>query len=212
MSNNSRKKAAIRVKDNFGKFEKNATIRISKDLTELSDNLGLNIKPIIRDELVKTLRSNIYASYGPATLKGKEIDKYNQEHKHQKKQLYHHTGTLVGAVYGSIEGNKVQALIRDDKYADGTSAKDVYQILKQGTPIAPSGDHHSYYTVKDNGKEGYYEYISQPPHPFEQQTIADMKVYLQKMSDNASKSAKEFLDELGLYGEGYFKRYRQKRK
>lgn len=151
--------------------------KISKALQDVADEAKIRIKPIVRDKLESELRYQIYASYTPATERGKQIQEYNESHEHQKIHAYHHTGLLASSVYATIEGDTVQANIRDQQYDNGTSTTEVYDYLKFGTTNTPKNDTYAY----DNGTK-FSKYISQDPHNFEARTREVMKQFVNDLS------------------------------
>lgn len=166
----------------FGQFvsEKPIAIAVSKRLRAIAEDVAVKVRPLVRDELEYTLRSKIYASRTPATQAGKEVQEYNETKAHQKRKLYHHTGTLERSIYCIIEGNTVKAMIRDEKYGNGRSATQVYDDLKFGTTNNPKKP---MYKIYDDGGNiiGLSPYIQQKPHNFEARTREYMKTYLNNL-------------------------------
>jgi len=166
---------------------KSVEIAIQKYLEKDAKEIDMKIKPIIRDELEQTLRAEIYASYTPATEKGKATQEYNKTHKHQKPNLYHHTGILAGSIHGRINENSVEAgPMEGVKYPNGKSAQEIYTYLKFGTTDTPKKDVYSY----DNGTK-FSRYSAQEPHNFEARTREYMKVFLKKLAQDI-ESKKNF--------------------
>lgn len=153
------------------------SMKISKALQKTADKAKVRIRPIIRDELEQTLRSEIYASRTPATKKGQEVKEYNESHKHQQSHPYHHTGLLASSVYATIEGNTIKANIKDQQYSNGASTTEVYDYLKFGTTDTPKKDVYDY----DNGSQ-FSRYISQEPHNFEARTREYMRSFINNLS------------------------------
>ena len=111
-------------------------LKISKALQNIANDVAIRVKPIIRDELEKTLRYEIYASRTPATKKGLTTKEYNESHSHQKVKPYHHTGLLASSVYATIDGDTIKANIKDQQYDNGSSTTDVYDYLKSSPYIS----------------------------------------------------------------------------
>ena len=152
-------------------------IKLTKHLQKVADEAAVRIRPVVRDELEQTLRAEIYASYTPATEKGKVVKDYNESHKHQKTRLYHHTGILASSIHGTIDRDIIKAGPMDGvTYPDGTSVKDVYNYLKFGTTDTPNNDTYSY------GDGQFSKYIAQEPHNFEARTRAHMKQFMKDLS------------------------------
>lgn len=173
----------------------NVEVIIQKYLENIANEARIRVKPIIRDELERTLRAEIYASYVPATKKGQETQEYNKTHKHQKVQSYHHTGTLTSSIHGTIDGSIVKAgPMEGITYEDGTPVEDVYNYLKFGTTDTPKKDVFNY------GEGKFSQYISQEPHNFEARTREYMNTFL-----------KDLAIDLQQHPERYSEKYRNKR-
>lgn len=163
----------------FTSTNNNVEIVIRKYLEDAANEAGIRIRPLVRDELEQTLRSNIYDSYRPATRKSKDADISDKAHTRTKPRPYHHTGILARSIHGTIDGNVIKAgPMEGMTYPDGTSVIDVYNHLKFGTAdSAKTTDVYSY----DNGTK-YSQYISQEPHNFEARTREYMnKIFLPKL-------------------------------
>lgn len=171
------------------------SIRITKRLQEIADEVAIRVKPIVRDELEQTLRSEIYASYTPATKSGQETEAYNETHKHQKSMPYHHTGLLARNVSAVIESNIIKAKIKDAKYPNGKSTTEVYDFLKFGTSKESSKKGFFY-----NEGQDFSTYIYQEPHNFEARTREYMRNFLKKLEQ-----------DLQQHPERYSKKYKNKR-
>ena len=156
---------------------------IKKRLLSIASEEGIRVKALVRDELEKELRFNIYESYAPSTKQGQQIQEYNETHKHQKAKLYHHTGRLAQSIYATIDGDNVKAMVRDEKYDDGASTTEVYDYLKFGTTNTPKKDVYSY----NNGTE-FSRYTSQPPHNFEARTRDHMNEFLNNLAEDIDQN------------------------
>lgn len=154
-------------------------IQITKQLKEIAKEAEVRIRPVVRDAAETILREEIYASYTPATKKGKTVQDYNDTHKHQKSRPYHHTGILASSIYGTIEGDTVKTKVRDTQYPDGASTTKVYDVLKYGTP-SESEKKGFYY---NNGAD-FSPYISQEPHNFEARASERIDDFLNELSNN----------------------------
>ena len=163
---------------------------ISKSLIDSAKALDMKIKAMVRDELERELRLDIYDSYTPATKKGKAIKEYNKTHKHQKPHAYHHTGRLAQNIYALIDGNNVKAMVKDTQYRDGTSTTDVYNYLKFGTTDKPKKDAYSY-----NDGSNFSSYIPQSPHNFEARTREYMKSFLDKLEADIEQNGTKYIDK-----------------
>ena len=163
------------------------SLKISKTLQNIADDVAIRVKPIIRDELEKTLRYEIYASRTPATKKGQTTKEYNESHNHQKTKPYHHTGLLAGSVYATIDGDVIKANIKDQQYDNGSSTTEVYDYLKFGTTDTPKNDTYSY----DGGKK-FSKYISQEPHNFEARTREYMKQFINNLAIDLTQHPEKY--------------------
>ena len=164
--------------------EKIIGIKLTKRLQAIAEDEGIKLKAMVRDELEQTLRSEIYASYRPATKNGKDVQEYNETHKHQKPRPYHHTGILASNVYANIEGDIIQAKIKDVKYPDGASATEVYDYLKFGTPDQPKNGAKGFFY---NNGQNFSPYISQEPHNFEARTREQMKQFINDLETDINE-------------------------
>ena len=171
------------------------SLKITKRLQEVANEAAIRVKPIIRDELEQTLRAEIYASYTPATEKGREIEEYNQTHKHQKLRLYHHTGKLASSVRAYIDKDTIKIRFKNKKYDNGKTVEEVYDFLRFGTKKESSKKGFSY----NNGEE-FSTYIHQEPHNFETRTREHMRIFL-----------KELEIDLQQHPEKYSRKYKNKR-
>ena len=158
-----------------GQTSKQLSILINRRLREIAQDCENKVKIVLRDELEKQHKHDIYSTYAPIQQSGMEVAKYNAEHKRQKKQLYHHSGTLIRSVKGVIERNTVKIEIEDNHYDDGTSVKDVYEWLDKGTKK-------SEYDVYILGGKGthtpYVTYIPTPRHGFKKMTLDYMDSFI----------------------------------
>ena len=156
--------------------DKSIETAIKKSLLAVAKDEGIRLKAMVRDELERELRLNIYDSYMPATKKGKETREYNETHKHQKPSPYHHTGLLAKSVYATIEGDTIKAMVKDEQYKNGTSTTKLYNYLKFGTTDTPKKSVYGY----NNGKK-FARYVAQEPHNFEARTREYMRNYLNEI-------------------------------
>lgn len=158
-------------------------IAIQKRLIDIAKDEGIRVKALVRDELEKELRLDIYDSYRPSTKRGIAVQKYNETHKHQQSHPYHHTGRLAQSVYAIIDGDNVKAMIRDEQYEDGASTTEVYDYLKFGTTSTPRKNVYDY----DHGTK-FASYTSQEPHNFETRTREYMKEFLNDLMNDIDKN------------------------
>lgn len=161
-------------------------IVIKKTLLNIARDEGIRIKAMVRDELERELRLDIYDSYMPATKSGIKTKNYNETHKHQKPRPYHHTGLLASKVYATIEGDVIKAMVRNEQYDNGTSTQQVYDYLKFGTSDTPKKSVYGY----DNGKK-FARYVAQKPHNFEARTREYMNQYLDNLATDIEKNGRK---------------------
>lgn len=172
--------------------DKMISIKVTKTLQAIADDVAIRVKPIIRDKLEQTLRFEINASRTPATEKGKVIESANQKNKHQQSRLYHRTGQLAEKVYAYIDGDTIKTDVREYTYDNGTTAKEVYDILKFGTTDTPKSDVYAY----DN-KTKFSKYIPQEPHNFEARTRKHMNTFIE-----------DLVNDIHNHPENYSEKYR----
>ena len=189
------------IRDNFGRFQKYATVNITKQLEAIAKETEVNVSKIVADKLEETYKTNVELSYGPRSEQGREVEAYNKQRKTlesedkkagiksprrgRKKQTYHHTGTLLNSIYTEIEDHAVKIKIRDDTYPDGASTIEVYEWLTQGTK---GGGFYPY--IKQTGKDSTdpnnystvwaYNYPT-PAHLFEEHTKWQMEGFLDSL-------------------------------
>lgn len=158
-----------------GQISKQLSILITKELQRMAKDCERKVKIVLRDELENQHKHDIYLTYAPIQQSGIETKEYNDNHKHKKKQPYHHSGTLIRSVRGVIEGNTIKIKIDDNHYDDGTSAKDVYDWLSKGTKK-------SEYDVYILGGKGshtpYVTYVPTPKHNFKKMTLDHMDAFI----------------------------------
>lgn len=186
--------------NNKGHITKELSILVTKKLQQVANEVEYNIKPLIRDKLEEEHIHNVYSSFGPITESGKEVKKYNEEHKHQKKQPYHHTGILLRNIKGVINGNVVKIEIGEEHYPDSDkpgkyqgkrTARQVYEWLKYGTPAEATNE---YYRFKnDNGELPLSAYVATPKHDFEKRTLQHMEKYLQDLESDIKNHPEKYI-------------------
>lgn len=174
---------------------KGLSMKLERELTDLANEVGVRVKPIVRDELERTYRNNIYASY-------------------DRSGTYHHTGILAQNAYAVIEDNAVVAKIREARYPDKKRRKittyQVYEWLTEGTTDNPKSE---YYPLEENRKGTrrytrtlkngekrkdtihWAKYEPTSIHTFEQDTIDDMETYINTELIPALTNKKGYLYE-----------------
>lgn len=168
-----------RVKDNFNRFQKQATINIKKQLKKDAEELQVDVEQVIAEELLKKYKENVRASYSP-----------------RSSGSYTHTGTFlenIGVVIENDPGigrDRVKIVLKDKAYPPTlvydkntktykervVTTKDVYEFLTEGTEGG------GYYSFKsgDGKYHPAYNYPT-PAHLFEQHTQWQMRGFLETL-------------------------------
>ena len=183
--------------NNKGQITKELSVLITKKLQQTAKSVEYDIKPMIREELEKEHINNVYSTFGPITESGRQIQKYNKEHKHQKKQSYHHTGTLLRNIRGVIDGNVVKIIIKNEAYPDdkpdeyNRTAPQVYDWLKYGTPSTAKNERYRF--KNDNGELPLSTYVATPRHRFEEMTLVHMEKYLKDLENDIKNHPEKYI-------------------
>ena len=178
------------LRDNIGRFQKTATIHITKQLEQIADNLEKDATEIVKDKLLETYKNNVLASYSPRSEAGLEAKEYNDYQKkkkkklgtrlHKKKLTYRHTNTFIEAIKVEVQDKTVKIVIDENKtYEDGTPATEVYEYLTKGT----NGGENTYAYQTEDGTTGAKNYPT-PRHLFEEHTREQMKGFLDNFEGN----------------------------
>ena len=192
------------LRDNIGRFQKTATIHITKQLEQIAEEVEKDATKIIEDKLLETYKENVLASYSPRSEAGQEVQAYNESRKHleqedralgiksrrgRKRLTYRHTNIFVNSIYTEVRNKTVMIKIRDEQYPDGASTTQVYEWLTKGT----NGSDKSYPYVKVVGKDatdpnnystGWARNYPTPRHLFEEHTREQMKGFLDNFASN----------------------------
>lgn len=158
-----------------GQISKQLSILITKRLQEIAKDCESKVKIVLRDELEEQHKHDIYSTFAPIQQSGKDVAEYNAKNKHQKKQPYHHSGTLIRSVRGVIAGNTVKIELEDNHYEDGTSVRDVYEYLDKGTG---KSEHENYILGGKGSHTSYVKYIPTPRHGFKKMTLDHMDNFI----------------------------------
>lgn len=154
------------VRDNFGRFQKYATINLTKHLQEVAKQTGGILREDIANKLLETYRDSIVASYIPSR---------------STMRPYEHTGKLLDSISVRIKNDKISIHVDGRKtYRNGSVSKKVTQIydyLTEGTDAT----HKLYKYVDSNGKVQYAYDLGTPEHNFEEVTKAHMINYLHEL-------------------------------
>ena len=157
------------VKDNFGRFQRYATINLTKALQNIADTTQTNLRDDIAKKLEEVYKKNVEASYTP-----------------RNNGSYIHTDTFVDSIHTVIEEDKgigrdrIKIVLDNDVYdqpSERTVAQ-VYDFLTEGTAGGSrKGGLGIYGYDTDDGPKLAYNYPT-PKHEFELWTQLDMKGYL----------------------------------
>lgn len=192
---------------NSSRWQKYATVLLTKQLEQIADDVEKDAAKIIEDKLLDTYKKNVLASYSPRSEAGIEVQKYNEYQKSRetkegnkrrlsrKKLTYKHTNTFVDSIYTEVQnktmtrGRVVKIKIKDEQYPDGASTTQVYKWLTKGT----DGSEKSYPYIKTTGKDmtnpnnyrtGWARNYPTPRHLFEEHTREEMKGFLDNFKAN----------------------------
>ena len=189
---------------NSSRWQKQATVLITKQLEQIANNVEKDATKIIEDKLLETYKENVLASYSPRSEAGQEVQAYNESRKQleqkdrelgiksrrgRKKLTYKHTNIFINSIYTEVKNKTVMIKIRDEQYPDGASTTQVYEWLTKGT----EGSDKSYPYIKVTGKDatdpnnystGWARNYPTPRHLFEEHTREQMKGFLENFQDN----------------------------
>ena len=173
-----------RLRDNYGRFAKNITTRVSKELEERAKVLDMNLKQDVADEMLRTLKHNVAATYSPraggfnaeqklenkksknaeaqtSNEYAKKVQKATGKRQRMQSESYKHTGILLDSLYADIEGDKVSIKILDISYpanpvtGETRSAQEVYDFLRHGTNPPTNSSYPYKYKTVHQGKKTY---------------------------------------------------------
>lgn len=191
---------------NSSRWQKYATVLVTKQLEQIADNLEKDATKIIEDKLLETYKTEVLASYSPRSEEGKAVQEYNQYQKsreakegykrrlYRKKMTYEHTKIFENSIYTEVSNKTVKIKIRDEKYPNGASTTQVYEWLTKGTKgnekpypyIKVSGDS----TNPDSYDTGWGHNYSTPRHLFEEHTREHMKEFLDDFKNSIERDKK----------------------
>lgn len=172
--------AVSNVRDNFAKWQKYNTVRITKELQQKAKELEEDVSEKIATKLEETLKDNIIKSYQP-----------------RSSGSYVHTNQLVNSIYVEKSEGKVMVKVKDNIiYNDGgrkdpVSTAQVYDFLRFGTKGSTEHKRSSNgveydYVMKSKyyiGKVPVINYPT-PPHPFEEHTQEAMNGYIESLKQD----------------------------
>ena len=191
---------------NSSRWQKYATVLVTKQLEQIANNIEKDATKIIEDKLLENYKENVLASYTPrseAGLEAQEYNKYQKSHEqklgtrlHKKKLTYRHTGIFLDSIYTEVKNKTVKIKIRDEQYPDGASTTQVYEWLTKGT----KGSEKSYPYIKTSGNDttnpdnystGWARNYPTPRHLFEEHTREYMKGFLASFEENIKNDYKK---------------------
>ena len=185
------------IRDNFGRFQKRATINITKQLEKIAKETEIDIKQQVSNKLLKTYKTNVELSYMPRSVGAAADILYNENAKkaewedrkrginarHKRKRIpYIHTGKFLESLEVVIEDHRVRITQKDLQYDNGKSTLDVYEYLTDGTP----GGGYYKFTNHSKQRKTAYNYPT-PKHEFEAHTMIQMKAYLETLKREICK-------------------------
>lgn len=156
------------IRDNFGRFQKQATINLTKKLQETAKKKQIAIQHIIAEQLYETYTKNVLESYTP-----------------RGDGSYVHTDLFLDSIYVEIEDDKVQIKIENNTYdqLSGRTTEQVHKFLTEGTD--GGGKQYGVYKyISDNGMiYSAYNYPT-PKHNFEEHTQVQMNGFLEDLKND----------------------------
>ena len=194
--------AKPKIRDNFGRFQKQATINITNKLEQAAKEIEVDIIKVTEDKLLETYKNNVLLSYSPRSRKGREVAEYNKKAKeaeqadkeaginarHRRKKLtYRHTNTFINAIQTEVEGNKIKIVLDDDTYPNGKSVAEVYKYLTEGTM---GGE--TYTFVNEKGETKWVYNYPTPAHLFEEHTKIQMRGFLENLDLNEYTNVRKY--------------------
>lgn len=178
----------LKSRNNLGQWEKGASILITKKLRAIAEDKEKKVKEVVREKLKYTYIKNVYESYSPMSVHGKEVQEYNATHKHQKRQTYHHTGLLLESIDAVIDKNVIKIVIKPGMYDNGTTTKQVHDWLAEGTTTHPKKDSYPYADIRGSkSTTGWASYNPTPKHLFKEHTLIQMEGFLESLMNDLKK-------------------------
>lgn len=197
---------SIVKKDNFNKFQKDFTIRVTKRLEKLGQQLEVDVSDKVATKLEQCYKDNVKQSYGPRSVGAAQDILFNEKAKkaeqedrkqglnirHKRRRIpYIHTGTFEESIYVAKDGRKLSVMIRDVPYEDSDrsydestrSTVDVYEWLTHGT----DGSDKPYWFKSRSGNRPYASNYPTPRHEFEEQTMVQMIGYLDSLKNDLER-------------------------
>ena len=71
---------------NSSRWQKQATVLITKHLEQIAEEVEKDATKIIEDKLLETYKENVLASYSPRSEAGQEVQAYNESRKHLEQE------------------------------------------------------------------------------------------------------------------------------
>lgn len=168
-------------------------INVERALVEQARLIDINIKDMIKDKLQETYVDNVRKSYTTRAQQSQAKTKF-------KRVPYEHTGTFENSIYTQINDDKINVMIRDTSYPNGTSTTKVYDWLVNGTnggskpyPYINSQKKNSNESKSDSASKeniSWSRNFPTPAHLFELHTKIQMLGYLDSLKTDI-KNRKE---------------------
>lgn len=153
------------IRDNFGRFQKQATINLTKKLQKTATNVRRNIQEAIAEKLKETYITNIEASYTSSD--------------------YVHTNTLVENVEVEIEEknlseSRIKIVLNNETYPNNRTVSQVHEYLTRGT--TSSDKSYKFYDEEDSVMPWKTATSHDTPkHDFELHTQLQMRGFLDSL-------------------------------
>lgn len=157
-------RSRLDLRDNFGRFQKYATVNLTKHLQKIADTTNKNLREDVAKKLEQTFKNNLEQSYRAS---GNSSD-----------FSYTHTGKLLESIHSIVEEDKVRIVMDELSYPNGRTTSQVYEYLTYGVELT-SGTTKPYHFKGSDGHWKTAESHSTPVHLFEDHTRTQMISYLE---------------------------------
>lgn len=172
---------------NSSRYQKQATVLITKALEQIAEDTGTNVRRAVADKLEESYKANLELSYTPKSAKGYAVMMHNEHSKanYKKKQVYRHKNLLRDSIYTEIDGNYIKVKIHDETYDEPhkknpKSTVEVYDYLTKGTNRKIGTPY--VYNVVNGATIGAVNYPTEI-HRFEDWTKLEMLAFLNSLED-----------------------------
>lgn len=163
------KRMYMNLRDNFGRFQRFATVNLTKQLQQVADTTGNNIREDLAKTLKEKYKENVLASYGPR--------------EGSAGFGYEHENLFYDHIEVKVEQDKVQIVVEEANYPNGKSTLEVHDYLTYGT--TPDNTKKQEYRFQgDNGNWYTAKNYETPIHPFEDHTMNQMRAYIDSITSD----------------------------